>query len=756
MNPAIRVHKCVFCLFKLLFSKITFLACIAVLLFSTHLYSQSDIKLQGTVTDTETGMPVQGVNISVQNSGTGTITNRQGHFEIKNLLEGTYSLTFEHIAYEKQTRYDLHVLKDQATQIDIRLVPRILTMPDVNINAEKWTDSPGIDVWTIRIDETTNKTADNAAELIAQVPGIEITDESGSGAKKISIRGSQSNQVLVLLDGVPLNNQSSGDADLSMVPVNMIEKIEIHKGTSASRFGTGALAGAVNIITRKDIQNNLHLEYRTGAWGYNSISPSVSGQIKNWSYLATYQYHSNDGNYPYEYKDSDHQTIKEDRINADIETQNLFLRTGYQIKNHNLALQYQNLDSDRGIPGKIDGWTPYARIQYDQTGWGMDYQWNHQRFNLKIQPRYMETVTENRNLYPDDVELKYKRYPQYHYQYILEQTIVNSEFNTSPFSWLDFTTGHTFRKQQYDNENLMPVLNPIKQQADETANGFFINPQIIIPIRNQINWSLSPSLRYDIRNSTSSGYDDERIDKHWGPAINSRISAGNEKRIYIKSGYARTFRVPTFADLFYQDVRIDGNPDLLPEKSIQTEAGAGFELFTPFSMRMEISTFKNKIDNLIVWRLGSFEVFSPYNTHAEISGTEYLISMDTPNDWFHFNISYSDLDPFNKSDNLTTRDMIIPYRPQNTFKGTLAGHFFNTELGLDYRQVGKRFVNEANTRWLDSYEVWDLNGSITRQVCQTTLILKFSIYNISNTRYETIRDMPMPGREWRLGLVVNY
>ena len=94
--------------------------------------------------------------------------------------------------------------------------------------------------------------AENLADILSAVSGLEINDYGNAGGlKAISIRGSSPEQVLVMLDGRPMNNPQTGKIDLGQIPANIIEKIEIYRGPASAIYGANALGGVVNIITKK-------------------------------------------------------------------------------------------------------------------------------------------------------------------------------------------------------------------------------------------------------------------------------------------------------------------------------------------------------------------------------------------------------------------------------------------------------------------------------------------------------------------------
>ncbi|MBN2090101.1 TonB-dependent receptor [candidate division KSB1 bacterium] len=719
---------------------------------SGNLFSQSTVKILGRVADKTTNQPLYSANVTVEGTGFGASTDPQGYFQIENLLEGIYTVSASHIGYGSQKYIDIRVLRDQPVQLNFSLESRAIPLQEVAVAAERFEQQAGSGIWIITSESISRTNAQNVGELIDLAPGVEVRDAGGSGgSKKISIRGSQTNQVLVMLDGVPLNDELGGDVDLANIPINMIEKIEIYKGGSSHRFGSGAISGAVNIITKKSFANNLQLNSGFGSFGSYRVEPNWSGSYKNFGYYFSYNYIENQGNFPYSYTESDGQTIQENRMNADILSRNLFGKLSYLTDHHQFLIQAQRLESFRGIPGKIDGWTPYARNNNFQDIFGAEYLFNKMDFRAELNFRYATNETENSNLYPDDVDRRYKRYPRYHYQYDVTNYIVNSNIDFVPTSWFHFNAGYTFRNLNFRNENLMPSLPPPINQAEDASHGFFIHNEF----NTQLPWqhaqiAFTPAIRYDEMNLNSG--DQKRFEHQWSPAAGLLFSIGKIYKGYFKSIFSKAFRVPTFADLFYQDVRIEGKPDLLPEKSENVEFGWGWQISKWGVFSGEITTFQNNIQDLIVWRLGSFEVFRPFNTDAEISGQEYLLSFQSPHQLIDLELSYTQLEPLNKTENQTTYDKIIPYRPLDSFKGSLTINFENIYFNLGYRNVGERFITEANTKSLSNYQVLDSNFAWTTKIGKIEAIWKFSAYNLTNEKYEIVRDMPLPPREWRVGL----
>ena len=214
--------------------------------------------------------------------------------------------------------------------------------------------------------------------------------------------------------------------------------------------------------------------------------------------------------------------------------------------------------------------------------------------------------------------------------------------------------------------------------------------------------------------------------------------------------------MPTFADLFYQDFRVQGKPDLAPEKSLNSEFGFGARFSFRLRFALDASFYHNKIDDMIVWRIGSFEFFRPYNTDAELSGQEYSLHMETPHSHASLELFYTRIKALNKNGNVTLYDKRLPYRPENSFKANLninGGHWHSS---LGWRVVGRRYVTEANTKEMPPYAVLDASLKWSMTVNKMELECHIIVLNLLDEEYQIIRNMPLPGREWRAGLSIGY
>ncbi len=727
---------------------------LVLILLGRNTFAQSTKKIFGYVYDGSGNVPLVGANVLIEGSGIGTSTNENGYFHFDNLLNGSYSVTVSFIGYKSKTEADIIVNGDQPKKVYFYLTKAENKLDEIVITSK---NNSGLSSVKILDSEKIDKSnSQSVAEILKQVSGLEIESTGGIGsAKRISIRGSNTNQVLVLLDGIPLNNQSSANADLSKIPTNIVEKIEIYEGGSSSKFGSGAIGGAINIITKRNFKNEYKLNLSGGTYGYFNVEPGISGNYKNLSFYLSYNSLQSKNNYNYNTLNTTGKQIIEQRINADIKTRNFFSRLNYKYNNYFVSLNAQQFISNRGIPGKTKALTAYARSKNNSVILSTNAKATFDNLIVELNGSYSNNITNNTNMYPDNAPLKYRRYSRYDYQYRSNVEILNTTIYYTPFKWMNIIAGYNGKLLNYSDKNFLPSLNPSANKAKDISNGLFVHQEYKIKLPEPFNKiTFSPSVRYDEIRISSRKL--KRFEHQWSPSLSLYLSAGKKYQVFFKSSISRSFRIPTFSDLFYQDVRIEGKPDLLPEKSLNKEIGLGWQFNNFGELKAEATYYNYTIEDMIVWKLGSFEVFRPFNNDAEITGQNYSLNYKFPNKNLSFTAGYTYLQPLDKNNHQTTHNKIIPYRPQHSFKSSIQFGYKNFTSKIDYRFVSKRYVTIANTVSLPSYQVIDLTllQKIEFDKLKTTLI--FSVNNLANEHYEIIRGYPIPGREFRIGIKLNY
>jgi len=222
------------------------------------LYSQGI--LEGTVVDSKSNEPVIGANVFIVETDVGVVTDKDGYFKIEWEKKLPVVLQISHIGYiTRQLTVSL------PKQLKIRLVPKVLRGEEVTILGERSRSqaesSTAIDV--IDIEKIELQGARDVGSALRRISSV-VIDETSSGAQTVSIRGSNSNEVAVYLDGVKINKANTGIADLSQIDLNSLKRIEVLRGGNTYLFGQGNLGGVLNLETQEVKENGFSVNFSDG------------------------------------------------------------------------------------------------------------------------------------------------------------------------------------------------------------------------------------------------------------------------------------------------------------------------------------------------------------------------------------------------------------------------------------------------------------------------------------------------------------
>lgn len=152
-------------------------------------------------------------------------------------------------------------------------------------------------VSVITQEEIRRSSARNVGELLEDIPGVRINNDGGQGMKRIKIRGEDAFRTLVMIDGQKVSEHKSMSGSPMLIDPSMIERIEVIKGPASVLYGSDAIGGAINIITKKGgtkpIEGEVSAGMNTSAFGKNA-SGSIYGGIDGWKYRLSASIEDND------------------------------------------------------------------------------------------------------------------------------------------------------------------------------------------------------------------------------------------------------------------------------------------------------------------------------------------------------------------------------------------------------------------------------------------------------------------------------
>lgn len=419
--------------------------------------------------------------------------------------------------------------------------------------------------------------------ILQQVPGLHTDEMSGrSGISSVYLRGADPNFTLIMLDGVPMNdstNQRGGSVDLSTIPIDRIDRVEIVRGPLSAFYGSEAMAGAINLITKSaSTAPSFRFLGEGGRFDYVKGLVQTGGSLGPLSANLSLS-HTQNG-----------EQIENDSFLMDSAGWNFSLQAN---PNFDIQLNGQYTDSTvRSFPEGSGGSelallreTERRKTQEFLTGLSSSFHtpsgWQHQIFLSVTQrlqdvsnPGILATPTTYA-LPPADFETLYIRF----------QTRMTTTWTISP-QW-KFSLGEqlTHERGRRNGTQDLSSFGGSSDQPDDfaiqrTLGGTFAELTSV--------WWQKLTLNSGIRADISQGFQ---------PKISPRIGAKYQLvgSIQIRGGYGRGFKLPSLSSL--GDPLI-GNPSLQPETSVGWDLGLDFHAFDErFSATIEY--FHNRFRNLI-------------------------------------------------------------------------------------------------------------------------------------------------------------
>ena len=248
------------------------LALLLLLLLASPAAAQFPAEVRGRVTERGTGAAVAGARVEAE--GAAAVAGPDGAFLLRGVSPGTREVRVTALGFT-EGRFSVEAANGRTVTLLVVLDPAAIALEAVRVRAAR--DPAGATV--LDRADVEGSGARELGELLRDRAGVVVTRQGAPGSPtRVSIRGSSANEVLVLLDGVPLNSALTGDADLSTVPLEAVERVTVLRGAQSARYGARALAGVVAVETRRPRGTELSARAAAGSWGERRGALSVGGR----------------------------------------------------------------------------------------------------------------------------------------------------------------------------------------------------------------------------------------------------------------------------------------------------------------------------------------------------------------------------------------------------------------------------------------------------------------------------------------------
>ncbi|PMN69101.1 outer membrane vitamin B12 receptor BtuB [Enterovibrio norvegicus] len=547
--------------------------------------------------------------------------------------------------------------------------------------------------------------ANSLVDALKTLPGIEIGQSGGRGQlASIFLRGTNSNHVLVMVDGVRLPRTMLGTIDFNMLPLNTVERIEVIRGSGATVYGSDAIGGVINIITRNDAEGT---RFGIGGGSFGSASANA-GVTQKLSDDVSMQFMGG-------LESTDGYNVRPDIAPVDdehgFESKNVSLRLSYApSENWSSNVVGRWYENEVGFAGGL-GEKRYLWVESKSIGADSGYTAGKWNTLARIE------VGEQKN---------------YDYE---EGSSPSADSLTSEIRQI--YSSLTSRYQARDN---FALTAGVDLTLEKYLDGSFIsadsiqdNPRQNIGVFGLANWNITDSILLE----GSVRHDDN---DQFGGNTTGLVAAGwdvnDDYRIF--GSYGTAFKAPGFDKLYGSS----GNANLKPEKSENIEVG--IEGVT-YDVNWSLNGYINTIDNLIVYSGNWPDGMQENVEEARIKGVELIAGFDLGPIYNEISAELRDPKDVTKNEQLARRaEKLAKWRTSTRVSDVL--------LGTQFMYQGER-PNFSGGDVLGSFSVWDVTAQYD---INDNITLGGKVSNLFDKEYETAGDYPAAERAFYVNLNFAY
>ncbi|RJE72570.1 cobalamin receptor protein [Reichenbachiella sp. MSK19-1] len=589
-----------------------------------------DAMISGIVIDAH-GEKLPGVTVQINELNRGSVTDHVGHYTFPNLKSGNYTITASFIGFQKYNQR--FTIKDRKPiSINITLKEAVTQLNEVTVMAKSESQELHESVASVAVLETKKLYAqsNNTSDVIKQISGVNVRQTGGFGSSAdVYINGMSGKQVKFFLDGIPLSYYGSG-LGLNVLPVNLMEQIEVYKGVVPVDLGADALGGAINIKSRKEYINYLDASYSLGS--FNTHKVNFNGQYVNTEnhLIAGVNsfYNHSDNNYkvdieiPDQYGNPVPATVR--RFHDQFTNYLVNAYAGVYDKKYAdrlvFSVRYSGLYDD--IQHNAVMAQPYGQVAYDESTLGFSANYEKEEILPRIALKWYGGVNMTSGNFVDTTLNAYTWDGE-----IYDRRTDGGEITTSRNLLSLHSRNAVSRLNLHHNpwEKGQFTLNVFSSRfnrygkdpiaAEFYGEDFYANPTTLI--KNATGLAYEHAFSTALVSYTgvkhfymmADGYAIQNMEFQPNKQTVSNFGVSQSLRyrffrdFLAKASYEYATRLPDETELFGDFTLVRPNPFLNPEQS--HNANLGFQ-FNTQKLKVELNTFYRLTDNIIWLRTSQF------------------------------------------------------------------------------------------------------------------------------------------------------
>lgn len=725
--------------------RISFLLTITFWLFCPSVMYAQYGTLVGRITGKPDNEPLVGVNVMVKGTLRGATSGTNGEYVVSGIPEGTHTVIFSLIGYERETRTNVNIEAGKTTRLDVQLTPSEIVTEQIVVTASKRAQSleeVPVSIALLDAKEIAYRNSLTVDDALRYIPGVNMTEW------QVNIRGSSGysrgagSRVLMLVDGIPLLTGDTGELNFETIPIGQVERIEVVKGASSALYGSSALGGVINIITRQIPEEPLtrirlyggmysRPSYREWEWysGRRYSDGEFISHSRRFGDLGMVVYLSrmaDDGYRQNDYRRRYNAFAKLDLLMDDGEAANLSFSLIDQKRGSFLywkALNYALVPPEAQLGDEVKSTRFYLAGQYQKV--------------LSDKLSYSVKGLWYRNRWEDTIDFGSR---------ISRSDMLRAELQGIFIA----DSRHTI------TAGVEGSLDKVRADlfGRRSGGGAALYAQDEVRLLDDLTLTLGA--RYDFQD-----LDSLETTSQFNPKVGVVFSLSEGTT--LRASYGRGFRAPSVAEAFISTsisgLIIDPNPRLKPERSSSYELGLAHKVGE--SVALDLALFQSDFDNLIEPGFTASGRGQFMNvTKAQIRGVEISTRASWWDRFLSLGLAYTYVYPRDVGKN-----DILKYRPRHLFYANALLNISIFTLGVDFRYISRMeriddefvrlgIVRDGDQR-VDAY-VTDLRVGAEFASLGVPMTVTLNITNLFQYNYVELIGNLMPPRntvlvlEWRL------
>ncbi|GHV26713.1 vitamin B12 transporter BtuB [Synergistales bacterium] len=553
-------------------------------------------------------------------------------------------------------------------------------------------------------------------ELLEDTPGLNVISVQGrNGYSVASVRGSTAAEVAVYIDGVLMNLQSESAVDLSAIPADSVERIEVYRGYIPSRFGAQAMGGVINIVTKMPEKPSTTVSLGAASFGRYKGTLSHGSPMWGGKFFGSFGYETYKGDFPYR-NDNNTPYNNTDDYNAN-RRDNGFNNTDALLKweDEHWKARFSYSKRDRDLPLQApgsdkDGVTIQRGALLDTTRWDVSLgrsqtagsvNWGWEIIRTEQGKDYDSRRSPQQSPIANVVKSSYDT--------SRTGISLNADWSAGERHFFEFLAEYSDESLKVDGDMLRRTqyLNGIDNYD---MSSWYLALQDTIALDRSGSFTATPSLRWHNQDGDS--------ELTWQVALTKEFS----RSWMLKSSFGTYSRAPNMYENYG-----DGAFILPSASNLKWETGTQFDISAIWNgepsfikgskARASLSYFRRDSDNLIEFNMTS-PTFGRYENvaKAKVNGVEFEGAIDV--DLWSLSLSATWLDGVNDGDTGTARDggKALPNRPEWSGSARLTRKFGEQSrkargtgsVFAEYRYIGENYADFTESVLFDAQGIWNL------------------------------------------------